>query len=168
MTAHCAALNMFGGDEWNAKAYGSLSIASSVSAHIKSNGQTLAMRKLLVNLNSTLDNFFAEVRAIMEGRVPAQPSDGEPTTQKIAKSAAVLKDLDEVISRIYLQSKRTGLTNRTLTAGPLRKLRGQIDELQDLREWFETISDLRPVKELFDRAEREATSEEYFDLSKVR
>jgi hypothetical protein len=167
MTAHCAALNMFGGDEWNARAYGSLSIASRVSARIQSNTQILTGRKLLVKLNSTLANFFADIRPVMEGKVPSETRE-EVTPEKIAKARTVLKDLDEVLSKVYVQAKRTGLTNRTLTAGPLRTLREHIDELQDLREWFEMISNIAPVKELFERAEREAHTEPVFDLSKVR
>lgn len=167
MTPDCVVLNMFGSDEWNARAYGSLSVASNVSARIKPNTQTLAMRKLLVNLNSTLDRFFADIRAAMEGKVPAEPAE-QSTPEMIAKSAAMLKDLDQVLSRTYHRAEHMGLTNRAWTAGPLRTLREHIDELQDLREWFEMISDIRPVNELFERADREAHSEPAFDLSKVR
>src|SRR5208282_3570149 len=127
MSAHCADLNMFGGDEWNARAYGSLSIASSVSAHIKSSTQTLALRKLLKNLNSSLGEFFAQIRAVMDGKVPAHASE-ESTPETIAKSKAVLKDLDRVLTDAYLRAKRAGLTNRTVTGGQFRRLREHIDE----------------------------------------
>lgn len=167
MPAHCEVPNMFGGDEWNARAYGSLSIASSISAHIKSKTQILALRKQLVNLNTTLDEMFADVRAAMEGKLPALTLE-EVTPETIAKTGAMLKDLDELLTRTYLEAKRAGLTNRTVMAGQLEKLREHIDELQDLREWLQMTTNFEEVKAKFERAEREAGSGQVFDLSKVR
>jgi hypothetical protein len=166
MSAHCAALNIFGSDDWNARAYGSLSIASRVSASVRSNAQTLAVRKQLVKLNSSLDDFFAAIRDAMDGKTKVTAPQ-ESTPESIAKSKATLEELDRLLSRTYLQAKHAGLTNRTVTAGQFHKMREHIDELQDLREWFEMMSNPGPVKELFARAEREADAEP-FDLSKVR
>lgn len=169
MTVDVAVWNTFGGDEWNAEAYKSLSVASSVSALLRSNALPLNLLWQLRNLNKTLDDFFKEIREVMEGKnkVPVQPND-TPIAERVETTRTRLKELDEVLSRVYRQAKRAGLTNRTFMALQYARLREHIDEVQDLREWLDLYSNPAHVDELFARAERESQYERPIDLSKVR
>lgn len=168
MTADAAVLNSFGGDDWGAKIYGSISIASRVSALIHSRTQWMKLVWFLRTLNKKLDEMFAGIRAVMEGRGAEVPPDGLTPEARMAKVLFSLHELHRLLSGIYQASRRAGLTNSSFTAATLQKLHTHDEEVVDLIEWVELTANPIPLEQLFQRAEQEAQTEQPLDLSKVR
>jgi hypothetical protein len=167
VTADAACLNSFSGDKWDAEVYGSLSIASQISVMVKSRAQTLKLIWFLRILNKKLDNMFDGIREAMEGKRSDVPTDDLTLEQRAAKLRFSLQELHRVLSEVYRVARRAGLTNSSLTASTLNKLREHDEEIVDLIEWVELVANPVPLEELFERAEREAKTEQPLDLSKV-
>jgi hypothetical protein len=103
----------------------------------------------------------------MEGKKPAPPADDMPAKERIANAADTFEFCHRAIEYVYEGARRTGFTNRTLTAGSLHSLKKYNEELLDIVAWLEDLAHPKEVQKLFDRAEKEINSGELYDLTKV-
>lgn len=103
----------------------------------------------------------------MSGRLKSEPGAEVPTPQRLLDSADKLMKLSRDIDYIYELLSRVGLTNNSLTAGNLTKIRSYRGQIEDLADWFELMAQSDEVKAIFERATGERERGEIFDLERA-
>jgi hypothetical protein len=168
MTADAYVLNSFSGETWDAEIYGSLLIASQLAAMFRTRAQTLKLIWFLRQLNRKLNDMLAHIYAAMEGKpIPLVAPDGLTEEQRIVKVWHSLRELHRVLDRVYQAGRRAGWINSTFTATTFVTLRKHDEAVLDLIQWVETLREPQELEALFERAAREARTEDAFDLSTV-
>ena len=150
--------------EWNADMYGALGSLYRVVA-VKAN--VLRLAYVLHSLNRTLKSLFDKVDAAMRGELKAEPGADVPAPQKLLDSADKLMKLSRDLEYQYELLRRVGLTNNSLTAGSLAKIRAYRGQIEDLADWFELMAQSDAVRMIFERSAGERERGEIFDLEPV-
>jgi len=159
-----AVLGNFESDRWDADVYAAMALASQLSALVKSRALTVSFAYQLWKLNSSLSEFFSEVRkAIEKGASP----DEDVTPERILEAAQTLRKLHGRIKTIYAAAKHSGLTNNLLTAGQFHNISKHGDNLLELVELLELSLNPEVIQAIFDRASAERDRGEVFELSQV-
>ena len=156
-----------GADEWDARVYQVLSSASNLALAVKRRSNTLRIAYHLHKLNGTLKGMLEEVYAVLEGKKHVEPVQEPVTPQRLRQSSDNLERISRMIEALYESGRRAGLTNNSLTAGPLDAIRKHIPELLDVAEWFEAAADSEQVNSAFARAREESKNGDIYDLSQV-
>jgi hypothetical protein len=161
-----AAANALAGYDFSAEVYGTLSLASRMASTMKNRANVLRLAYNLHNVNRKLQSLFDTVDEAVTGkRQPAQTKNQEPPTPaRLRASADSLEELARTIDYVLEASRRVGLCNNSLTAGPLRKFKAYRERLVDLADWLELIAEPKATAELFARAAQERERGEMFDL----
>lgn len=167
MSASATVLANFGRNQWNARVYGSLSIASRIASLVKDRRQAVRLAFLLRKLNNSLASFFEEIYLRIEGKIPPQ-SPAEPLTAERAQNALhSLRELSTSLFETYEGAKSKRLTNNSLLAGPFSRLRTYSEDISELADWLEMSLDLKPVEEIFERARLEAEQGDVFNIKQA-
>jgi len=169
MASATVVLTHLGTDQWDAEVYGVLSMASRLAAMVKSRGQTLHLAYSFWRLNSSLANFFDEVRDSMEGKARQQKQDAATpvTPERIENAIRGLREVHVKIETIYEAARRARLTNNSLVAMPLRSVHSYSDDILELAELLEAFQNSEGVKAVFDRSAQERARGEIYDLAEV-
>ena len=160
-------LNNFGIDGWNARVYGSLSLASQVSIMVKTRAQAFRVSYLLWKLNSNVNQFFLKVDDILSGKIVCPPSAEPITPQQFTQGANDLLRLGLTLNGIYENARRQRLTNNSLIAGPATALRAHADHFFEMAEWFESLAHRDELERVFANAQEERQRGDVFELSQV-
>lgn len=144
-----------GSDGWNVAVYSTVSTASGVYAAtsaLNSGLQRMYLAVRLRGLSSQISSFLDHVcaegsKAQTAGPEPAQT----PTREQLEEAAKSLEHLYEIVTGMYRTAQRKGLTNSSLTAGPLRIIRRRSEEFLDLADWVRTFLEHTPseLEEIF-------------------
>jgi hypothetical protein len=159
-------LTIIGPDEWDARVYGALSIASSLSAAVRTRAGRFRLAYGFHKVNRSLAEMFSNVYETLEGKRPV-PNVEPITPQRLHEISENICRVARTLEYLCEQSKRAGLTSDSLTAGSLNSFRKRIEELDDLAGWFETAAHPEEVNSIFARAKQEKERGELFDLSQV-
>ncbi|MGB2677447.1 MAG: hypothetical protein WAN12_10240 [Candidatus Acidiferrum sp.] len=167
MANSIAVIRALDSPEWNADVYGALSSLSRLAAAVKNRGTVIRLAYSLYSANRALKSLFEKVDAAMSGGLKSEPGAEVPTPQRLLDSADKLMKLSRDIDYIYELLRRVGLTNNSLTAGNLTKIRSYRGQIEDLADWFELMAQSDEVKAIFERASGERGRGEIFDLEPV-
>lgn len=167
MTAYAAVRPFFGTDQWNAEVYGSLSIASEIASMVKNRSKNILLAYKLHALNRHLARFFEQVHDQMEGKRTLPAGKEPPTEEEYQKAVKSLQDLSRSMYVTYETCKRLRLTNNSLLAGSIARLRTYSEELSELAEWLETGGQKDVFADVFMRSEQEKERGDIYDLSQV-
>jgi hypothetical protein len=155
-----------GSDQWDAQVYAVLSMASRLSALVKSRAQTIRLGYHLWQLNSLLGRFFDDIRGRAEGKlVEAHATSSSP--EQIDDSIRALRQIHVKIETIYEAARRARLTNNSLLAMPLRSVHTYSDDILELAELLEAYQNSDGIKAIYDRAAQEKARGEIYDLAEV-
>lgn len=164
MSAGTAVLANFDSDEFNVKVYESLTRASQVLVNIKTKGQVLFLSARLWQLNGRLEKLMTDLKDITEGN--KQVESVEPLTPARSEHAiSSLEELSRVLSYIYEQSRRRGLTNNSLIAGSLARMNKYSDCLIDIADWLHVLIQEHELHPIFERGHNERLSGAYTSIS---
>jgi hypothetical protein len=161
-----AVLQIVQTDEWNANLNGALSVMSNLAVNVKNKANILLIAYTLHKSNTKLQAIFDDIHAVAEGKKAAQPS--EPVTREKALDAVgEFIRVYRVTENLYVQMRRVGLTNNSLTAGQLLKLRAHGETILDLADWLDTSLHTEEVNAVFARSSEERDHGAIYDLEQV-
>ena len=167
MGSAAAVIQTFQTDEWNAKVFGALSIASNLAALVKKKANVLHLAYSLNKINRQLGSMFDEVYGVTEGKINVEVKE-EITEAKAREFLHDLMRLYRAIENSYERMRRAGLLNNSLISGQLLKLRAHGDAILDLADFVETSFNTEEVNALFARASEEREHGELYDLEQVQ
>jgi len=165
MASAAVVLTSIGSDQWDAEVYAVLSIASRLAALVKSRAQTVQLAYQFWRLNSTLANFFREVRDRMEGK--HELSTSPVTPERVEEAIRGLRQVHLKIETLYEAARRARLTNNSVLAMPLRSIHTYGDEILELRGLLEAFQNSEGRPGVFDRPAQERARGEISDLTEV-
>jgi hypothetical protein len=165
MSTAVAVLGYYEPDRWNADVYGALALASRLSGLVKSRALTVQLAYNLWRLNSILRDFFSEIRKAVEHGVP---KDQPPVTpERMRDIVQDLRKLHKTIGKIYSACKLTGLTNNSLTAGPLHSIYNYNEDILELAQMLELSQQPETIQSIYDRADVEKERGDIYDVSEI-
>jgi hypothetical protein len=167
LTASIAVIQALDSPEWNADVYGALSSVSRVAAAVRNKANVIKLAYNLRSANRVFESIVEKTDAAMKGTLKPEPSDEVPTPQKLLDTSDNLMKMSRTIDYVYESLRRVGLTNNSLTAGPLDKFRSYRQPMEDLADWLEVMAQSDEVKAIFDRASAERERGEIFDLERI-
>jgi len=87
--------------------------------------------------------------------------------EKVREGIITLRRLHRTIHTIIEASKHIGLTNNSLTAGPLRNIEYWGEEVIELADLAELTQSEDVIQSIYDRAAQEKERGELYDLDQV-
>jgi hypothetical protein len=165
----CAAILIQGIEtyEWNAEMYGALASVSNIASAVKRKANVIRIAYSLNKINKQLGSMFERVDGVIEGRIPCDPAAEPVTEQRAHEMANDLTRLHYSIEYLYEQLRRAGLTNNSVTAALLGRLRKHGEPILDLADWIEASIDTKEASAIFERAAHEREHGELFSLEQV-
>jgi hypothetical protein len=167
LTIAAAAIQSFESYEWNAQLYGALSAFSRLAANVKNKANVLGLAYSMHKANNELHALFEKVHAALEGKIPPDPNAEPPTEKRMREAADNLLHLYRTIEYFYESMRRVGLLNNSLSSIPLRTMKAHSEEILDLVDWIDLTVQDEEVKAIFDRAYKERTIGNLFELEQV-
>lgn len=167
MSANAAVLADLGTGRWNARVYGSLSIASRIASMVRDRRAAVRLAILLGRLNHHLASFFEDIYQRIEGKIPTDPAAKTPTSAEVQNALRSLRELSTSLFETYQAAKSKRLTNNSLLAGSFSRLRTYSEDISELGDWLEMSLDLKAVEEIFERSGREAEQGDVFDIKQA-
>jgi hypothetical protein len=156
-------LSRFDSDDWNAQFYAVMTLASRLALLVKSHSQVFKLAIRLRRLDSALSKLFRErVYKILES-----PQVQTVDPEKVREGIITLRRLHRTIHTIIKASKHIGLTNNSLTAGPLRNIEHWGEEIIELADLAELTQSEDVMQSIYDRAAHEKERGELYDLNQV-
>jgi hypothetical protein len=123
-----------GTDKWNASAYAALSVASRVSASVRTQGTIFSLSRDIWKLDGMLRNFLEEIYQAAEN--PPPPT--EPVTkEQMMEAAKTLQQIHRTIEQLYVRAKSAGLTNRRFIGAALNSVKVRAEELLEFGDALE-------------------------------
>jgi len=167
VSASAIALAGVGKDQWNASVYGSLSVASRIASAVRDRSRAFQVALLLRKQNKQLAEFLEGVHLRIEGKIPVEPS-AEPLSHEKAENALrSLRELSAQLFGIYQEAKAKRLTNHSLLAGGLSRIRIYSEDIAELADWLEGALDPKAVEDVFERARKETEEGNIFDIERA-
>jgi hypothetical protein len=165
----CAAILIQGLEtyEWNADIYGALNSVSKIASVVKKRANVVRIAYLINKTNRDLDAIFAKMHGVIEGKIKLDPNPEPVTEQRAREIVTDLTRLHASIEGLYERLGRAGLSNNSLTAGQLRKLRVHGEHFLDLADWIEASRQTGEISAIFERAARERESGQAYNLEQV-
>ena len=87
--------------------------------------------------------------------------------EKVREGIITLRRLHRTIHTIVKASKHIGLTNNSLTAGPLRNIEHWGEEIIELADLADLTQSEDVIRSIYDRAAQEKEQGELYDLGQV-
>jgi hypothetical protein len=123
-----------GTDKWNASAYAALSVASRVSASVRTQGTIFSLSRDIWKLDGMLRNFLEEIYQAAEN----PPPPAEPVTkEQMMEAAKTLQQIHRTIEQLYVRAKSAGLTNRRFIGAALNSVKVRAEELLEFGDALE-------------------------------
>jgi hypothetical protein len=156
-------LSRFESDDWNAEFYTVMALASRLALLVKSHAQVFSLAIRLRRLDSALCKLFRE--KVYKTLESPQVQTADP--EKVREGIITLRRLYRTIHTIIKASKHIGLTNNSLTAGPLRNIEHWGEEIIELADLAELTQSEDVIQSIYDRAAQEKERGELYDLGQV-
>ena len=129
-----SAIHGAGTDKWNASAYAALSVASRVSASVRTQGTIFSLSRDIWKLDGMLRNFLEEIYRTAEN--PPPPT--EPVTkEQMLEAAKTLQQIHRTIEQFYARAKSASLTNRRFIGAALNSVKVRAEELLEFGDALE-------------------------------
>lgn len=164
MSAAVTVLGNIEEDLWYASVYGMMALASRLSALVKDRVAVVKLAYHIRRLDSTLSNFFVEIRKAVE---KGMPKGRDVTPKNIAKACESLDKLHDILDKFHEVCKRARLTNNSLMAGTINSINNYNDEILELSQLLKLSLHPEVIKSIYNRAKAEKERGEIFDLSEV-
>lgn len=151
-------------ENWYADLYGALSLAYRLAALIKSKAAVIRLARHVRDLDDILNRFFKDMHAVMK---KGAPKDTDTSPERLAEAVQGLQKLHSMLNRFHQAFKLARLTNNSLLAAHLDSINKHNENLVELLELLELSAQPDVIDSIYNRAHREKSRGEIFDLSEV-
>ena len=166
-----------GSDAWNLKVDSTVEAASSTLVSASRLSTTISVGLARMRLAWSLNQFANKLSSMVDGvyqaaeKAEKKPVSSSPSTpEQIESALRSLEYIHDAAKRLYVTGKTMGLTNSSLTAGPLRIVQRRAEELTDIEDWLRAALAYSPAEldEIYSKARKDLEHGEVCDLSQVR